>query len=91
MDRLLSVERAGDLAGLLDAIASAQRLAHAYRDQASYWASQVDSGLGGDDAKTIAWLLDEAADSLWLPSRLEQRTRVWATNLHEQTSSQPLT
>jgi hypothetical protein len=87
MDHLLSVERADDLVGLLVAIASAGRLAHAYRDQAGYWASQVDSTLAADDAKTVARLLDEAADSLWLPSRLEQRTRVWASNLHQQTSA----
>ena len=85
LEPLLSDKQATDLAGLLAAVSLEHHLGHQYRDEADYWAGQVDPGLGADDARTIAWLLWDVAGSTWLPSATEQWARSWAGSLEELT------
>ena len=67
MESLLSSAQATDLVGLLAVVSVQTHLGHEYREEADYWAGQVDPGLAADDARTIVWLLEEVAGSLWLP------------------------
>ena len=80
---LLNARQATDLAGLLAAVSGQEHLGHEYRDDADYWAGQVDPGLAADDAQTIAWLLWDVAGSPWLPEPVEQWARSWAGSLEE--------
>jgi hypothetical protein len=80
---LLSPEQASDLAGLLSAVSQQTRLGPGYRDQADYWAGQVEPGLDADGAQTIAGLLQDVAGSPWLPAHMERRARAWAASLEE--------
>ena len=80
---LLSFTQATDLAGLLMAVSQQARLGPEYRDQADYWASQVEPELDADGAQTIAGLLEDVAGSPWLPAHMEQRARAWAASLEE--------
>jgi hypothetical protein len=68
MESLLSSAQATDLVGLLAVVSVQTHLGHEYREEADYWAGQVDPGLAADDARTIVWLLEEVAGSAWLPS-----------------------
>lgn len=85
MEPLLSPKQATDLVGLLAAVSEQTRLGHEYRDEAEYWASQVDPKLTAEDAQTITGLLQDVADSRWLPARMEQWARAWAASLEELT------
>jgi hypothetical protein len=75
---LLNPKQATDLASLLVAVSQQARLGPEYRDQADYWASQVEPG-----AQTIAGLLEDVAGSPWLPAHMEQWARAWAASLEE--------
>ena len=70
-----------DLTDLLASIAKQQRLGRSQRDEADYWASQIQPALDIDDAQTIAWLLLDIAGHPLVPDRLGQRARAWATAL----------
>jgi hypothetical protein len=83
LEPLLSVKQATDLAGLLTAVSQQARLGPEYRDQADYWAGQVEPGRDADCAQTIAGLLQDVAASPWLPAHIEQWARVWAASLEE--------
>lgn len=85
MERLLSAKQAADLAGLLAAVSEQPRLGRECRDEAGYWASQIDPGLDVHDARTITWLLEDVAASPWLPDPMEQWARAWAASLGELT------
>lgn len=85
MEPLLSAKQATDLTGLLMAVSEQARVGREYRDEADYWASQVEPALDIDDAQTIAWLLWEVAGSRWLPGHMEQWARAWAASLEELT------
>ena len=82
---LLSSAQATDLVGLLAVVSAEPHLGHAYRDEADYWAGQVDPGLAAEDAETIVWLLQEVAGSPWLPEPMEQWARSWVASLEELT------
>jgi hypothetical protein len=85
MEPLLNSRQVTDLVGLLAAVSVEVHLGHEYRDEADYWAGQVDPGLAADDAETIAWLLWDVAGSPWLPEPVEQWARSWAGSLEELT------
>ncbi|HZD72014.1 MAG TPA: hypothetical protein VFA45_24795 [Actinomycetes bacterium] len=85
MESLLNAKQATDLAGLLRAVSAQPRLGRESRDEAGYWASQIEPGLEADDAQTIAWLLQDVAGSRWLPSHIEQWAKAWAASLEELT------
>ena len=85
MEPLLNSKQATDLVGLLAAVSEQARLGHEYRDEANYWASQVDPGLAAEDAQTIVWLLQQVAGSPWLPEHMEQWARSWVAGLEELT------
>jgi hypothetical protein len=80
---LLNTKQATDLVGLLGTVSEQTRLGREYRDEADYWASQVDPRLDAEDARTIAWLLRDVAGSPWLPEPVEQWVRAWAANLED--------
>jgi hypothetical protein len=82
---LLNSKQATDLAGLLGTVSEQDRLGREYRDEADYWASQVDPRLAAEDARTIAWLLRDVAGSPWLPEPVGQWARAWAANLEDLT------
>ena len=86
MEPLLSPKQATDLVGLLAAVSEQTRLGREYRDEADYWASQVELELAAEDAQTIAGLLQDVAGSPWLPAHIEQWARAWAASLEELTS-----
>ncbi|HEX2375806.1 MAG TPA: hypothetical protein VHO93_17645 [Actinomycetota bacterium] len=83
MEPLLNSKQATDLVGLLAVVAVQTHLGHEYREEADYWAGQVDPGLAAEDAETIVWLLEEVAGSLWLPRPMEQWARSWVVSLEE--------
>jgi len=83
VDPLLNPKQATDLGGLLAAVSQQYRLGREYRDEAGYWASQVQPGLDQDDAQTTAWLLEDVAGLPWLPGAVEQWARAWAASLEE--------
>jgi hypothetical protein len=56
-------------------------LGRSQRDEADYWASQIQPALNIDDAQTIAWLLLDIAGHPLVPDQLSQRARAWATAL----------
>jgi hypothetical protein len=85
MEPLLNAKQATDLTVLLNAVSEQAPLGRAYRDEAGYWATHVAPGLDVEDAKTIAWLLEDVAGSRWLPGHLEQWVRAWAASLEELT------
>jgi hypothetical protein len=85
MEALLGPKQAIDLADLLTAVSQQTHLGQQYRHQASYWAGQVQLGLGGDSAQTIAGLLQDVAGSPWLSVHMEQWARAWAASLEELT------
>jgi hypothetical protein len=58
MESLLSSAQATDLVGLLAVVSVQTHLGHEYREEADYWAGQVDPGLAADDARTIVRLLE---------------------------------
>ena len=53
MESLLSSAQATDLVGLLAVVSVQTHLGHEYREEADYWAGQVDPGLAADDAQII--------------------------------------
>ncbi|HKO85273.1 MAG TPA: hypothetical protein VJ140_12115 [Actinomycetota bacterium] len=77
MEQLLSSAQATDLVGLLAVVSVQTHLGHEYREEADYWAGQVDPGLAADDAQIIAWLLWDVAASPWLPEPVERWARSW--------------
>ena len=83
MEQLLNSAQATDLVGLLGAVSEQTRLGREDRDEADYWASQVDPRLAAEDARTIAWLLRDVAGSPWLPEPMEQWARSWLASLEE--------
>jgi hypothetical protein len=85
VQQLLTSRQATDLVSLLAVVSDQTHLDHEYRNEADYWADQVDPGLAADDAQTIAWLLHDVAGSLWLPEHMEQWARAWAASLEELT------
>jgi hypothetical protein len=85
METLLSSAQATDLVGLLAVVSAQSHLGHEHRDEADYWAGQVDPGLAAEDADSIVWLLQEVAGSPWLPRPMEQWARSWAASLEELT------
>jgi hypothetical protein len=88
---LLDPKQATDLVGLLGTVSEQARLGREYRDEAGYWASQVDPRLAAEDARTIAWRLRDVAGSPWLPAPVEQWARAWAANLEELTGGTAVT
>jgi hypothetical protein len=83
MEPLLSSAQATDLVALLAVVSVHAHLGHEYRDEADYWAGQVDSGLDAENAETIAWLLQEVAGSPWLPEHMVWWARSWVASLEE--------
>jgi hypothetical protein len=70
MDPLLSSAQATDLVALLAVVSVHVHLGHEYRDEADYWAGQVDPGLDAENAETTVRLLQEVARSPWLPEHM---------------------
>jgi hypothetical protein len=85
MEQLLNSAQASDLVGLLAVVSVQTHLGHEYREEADYWAGQVDPGLAAEDARSIGWLLQEVAGSPWLPRPMEQWARSWVASLEELT------
>lgn len=85
---LLDRKQTADLASLLDTISAQARLSSSYRFLAGYWASQVRPGLDPGDKQIVAWLLEDAADSPWLPDPIQQWASAWATTISELTGDQ---
>ncbi len=81
MDQLLDAHQTVDLTKLLGALARQHRLARVYRDEASYWATQVRPDLDGDDAETIAWLLGEVASGYIISEAVREQAKDWAGRL----------
>jgi hypothetical protein len=79
--RLTDLADLTDLTDLLASVAEQQRLGRSQRDEADYWASQIQSTLDIDDAQTVAWLLLDIAGHPLVPDQLCQRARAWATAL----------
>ena len=79
--RLTGLADLTDLTDLLASVAEQQRLGRSQRDEADYWASQIQSALDIDDAQTVAWLLLDIAGHPLVPDQLCQRARAWATAL----------
>jgi hypothetical protein len=79
--RLTDLADLTDLTDLLASVAEQQRLGRSQRDEADYWASQIQSALDIDDVQTIAWLLVDIAGHPLVPDQLCQRARAWATAL----------
>jgi len=87
MDQLLDAPQTADLTKLLGTLARQYRLARVYRDEASYWASQVRPDLDGDDAETIAWLLGEVSTGHIIAESVRERAKAWASRLERLTSA----
>ncbi len=87
MDQLLDAQTTADLTKLLGALARQHRLARVYRDEASYWATQVRPDLDGDDAETIAWLLGEVATGYIITESVREQAKSWASRLERLVSA----
>ena len=85
METLLDRKQTADLASLLETISAEGRLNGSYRFLAGYWASQVRPGLDPGDMQIVAWLLEDAADSPWLPDSIQHWAWAWATTISELT------
>jgi hypothetical protein len=87
MTQLLDAQNTADLTKLLGALSRQYRLARVYRDEASYWATQVRPDLDGDDAETIAWLLGEVAAGHLIAEPVRERAKAWASRLERLVSA----
>lgn len=88
MEVLLDSKQTADLASLLGAVSAQDHLGSDYRDQAGYWAGQVDLGLDAGDMQIIAWLLEDVAGSPWMAEPLQQWASAWAMTIRELTHDQ---
>jgi hypothetical protein len=89
VEGLLSAKQATDLAWLLATVSRQSRLGQERRDQAGYWATQIDPGLREDDAQTIAWLLEDVAGSHTVPDHMQQWASAWAATLADLAGGRP--
>jgi len=88
VEPLLNPKQTADLANLLAAVSSQDRLGSGYRNEADYWAGQVNAGLDGSEVHSIASLLEDVAGSPWLPEPMQQWARAWTATIRELTDVQ---
>jgi hypothetical protein len=88
VETLLNPKQTDDLTSLLAAVSVQVRLGSGYREEADYWAGQVESSLAGADLQRIAWLLEDVAGSPWLPDPIQQWARTWTATIKELTGWQ---
>jgi hypothetical protein len=83
MGQPLQPAQAAELTALLASICQQRRFTRVQRDEAAYWAHQVQvqPDLDPDDAQTIAWLLADVAEHPFLPQPLHQRAQTWTASL----------
>jgi hypothetical protein len=83
MGQPLKPAQAGELTALLASICQQLRFTRVQRDEAAYWAHQVQvqPDLDPDDAETIAWLLADVAEQPFLLQPLHQRAQSWTAHL----------